>query len=45
MVPRKGGMYRVVESMVEFAKEVGVKFKSDCQVDKILIQNKRLLAL
>lgn len=43
--PEKGGMYRVVESMVELAKEVGVKFKSDCQVDKILIQDKKVVGV
>ena len=34
--PEKGGMHRVVESMIELALEKGVKFKSDHQVDEIL---------
>ena len=40
--PEKGGMHRVVESMIELALEKGVKFESDHQVDKILVDNKKV---
>ena len=37
--PEKGGMHRVVESMIELALEKGVNFKSDHQVDEIIVEN------
>ena len=40
--PEKGGMHRVVESMIELALEKGVNFKSDHQVDEILVENKKV---
>ena len=38
--PEKGGMHKVVESMIKLAKEKGVKFKSDQNVDEIIVRNR-----
>ena len=35
-------MHRVVESMIELALEKGVNFKSDHQIDEILVENKKV---
>ena len=40
--PEKGGMHKVVESMIKLAKEKGVKFKSNQNVDEIIVSNRRI---
>ena len=40
--PEKGGMYKVVESMINLAKEKGVKFKSEHNVEEIIVSEKKV---
>ncbi len=40
--PEKGGMYRVIESMIELAIEKKVKLKSNHNVDKIVVDGNRI---
>lgn len=37
----KGGMYSVVEGMSTLAKELGVKFKTDTPIDKIIVEQNK----
>ena len=41
----KGGMYRVVEAMVELAKSLGVQFETNAPVSEILIESKRAVGI
>ncbi len=41
----EGGMYKVIEAMVNLAKELGVEFITDCSVEKIIVQNKKVNTL
>ncbi len=38
----KGGMHKIVEGMVAVAKELGVKFAFNSEVEKIIVQNKKV---
>ena len=40
-----GGMYKIVEAMKNIAKKNGVSIKTGCNVEKILIDNKKIFAL
>ena len=40
--PEKGGMYRVIESMIELAIEKKVKFKSNHNVDKLVVDANKI---
>ena len=40
--PETGGMYKVIESMIELAVEKKVKFKSNQNVDKIIVNGNRI---
>ncbi len=37
-----GGMHKIVEGMVSVAKDLGVKFEFNSEVEKILVQNKKV---
>ncbi|MDN3677438.1 phytoene desaturase family protein [Flavobacterium paronense] len=41
----KGGMYKVVEAMESLAKELGVKFHVDANVEKINIENNTVVGI
>ncbi len=41
----KTGMYDVVRAMESLALELGVKFETNCNVQKIIVQNKKAIAL
>ncbi len=41
----KGGMYKVVEAIENLAKELGVKFYLNANVDKILVENQTAVGL
>lgn len=41
----QGGMYKVVEAMESLAKELGVKFHVDANVEKINVENKAVVGL
>ncbi len=34
-----GGMHKVIEGMVSLARELGVRFETDCEVSQILVKN------
>lgn len=38
----KGGMYSVVKGMKKLAEELGVDFKTDMNVEKIIVENKKV---
>ncbi len=38
----KGGMYQLVEKLVELAQQLGVKIQTNCRVDQIISQNRKL---
>lgn len=40
----KGGMHKIVEGMLALAKEKGVKFEFDCEVEKFEVENKKIVA-
>ncbi len=40
-----GGMYRITESLVKLAKEIGVKFNFSTPVLEILIENKKIVGI
>ena len=40
--PERGGIHKVVESMISLAKEKGVTFKSNHNVDEILVNDERI---
>lgn len=40
--PEKGGMYRVIESMIELAIEKKVKFKSNHNVDNLVVDANKI---
>lgn len=40
-----GGMHKIVEAMVQIAKDQGVKFKMDDGVEKIIVENKNALGI
>lgn len=37
-----GGMHKIVEGMVSVAKNLGVKFEYNCEVEKIIVRNKKV---
>ena len=41
----KTGMYDVVQAMVDLAKSLGVKFKTNANIEKIVVENKKAVAL
>ena len=43
--PDKGGMYKIVESMIELAKEKGVQFYSSRAVEEILIEKNSVIGV
>lgn len=38
----KGGMWKIVDGMVQLAKEKGVEFEFDCEVEKLITKNGRI---
>ena len=41
----KTGMYDVVQAMVDLAKSLGVKFKTNANIEKLVAENKKVVAL
>ncbi len=41
----KTGMYDVVQAMVDLAKSLGVKFKTNANIEKLVVENKKVVAL
>ena len=41
----KTGMYDVVQAMVDLAKSLGVNFKTNANIEKIVVENKKAVAL
>jgi len=40
-----GGMHKIVEGMVSVAKELGVKFEFNSEVEKIVVRNKKVIGI
>ena len=41
----KTGMYDVVQAMVDLAKSLGVRFKTNANIEKLVVENKKVVAL
>ncbi len=41
----KTGMYDVVQAMVDLAKSLGVRFKTNAIIEKLVVENKKVVAL
>ena len=41
----KGGMYEIPKALATLAKELNVEIKTDCEVEKILVQNKKAIGV
>jgi phytoene desaturase len=41
----RGGMYRIPKALEKLAKEFGVEIKTDCAVEKILVENKKVVGV
>ena len=41
----RGGMYKVVEAMESLAVELGVKFQTQANVEKIIVENHKAIGL
>ena len=41
----KGGMYKIILAMEQLAKSLGVSIKTECPIDKIIIENKKAIGI